>query len=94
MTPSTAGEDSVLTFSLSISGSKDNIFNPDKSGLNSTERAAVNGLKAVDNDTKKPIEQESKAGLEDSFYEECHVGAPRYVPARNVRKKLGESQIT
>lgn len=82
MTPSTA-EDSVLTFSLSMSGSKDNIFNPDKSGLNSP----VNGVTA-DN-------SESKTGLEDSFYEECNVGTPRYVPGRNVRKKQGKwLQIT
>lgn len=89
MTPSTAGEDSVLTFSLSISSSKDDIFNPDKTGLNSTEKAAINGQKAADDDTKTPVEQESKTGLEDSFYEEVggERSVPRYVPGR---KKLGK----
>ena len=76
VTPSTAGADSTLTFSLPLSmksGSQDNVFNPDRTGLKSPDRPAQQ-LPKEDSATAE------KTGLEDSFYEDCGPEPARYIP--------------
>ena len=73
-TPSTAGTESILTFSLPISGktgSQDDVFNPEKTGLKSPDRPPQQWPEE---------EARKKTGLEDSYYEDCGPETARYVP--------------
>ena len=77
VTPSTAGPDSILNFSLPVSGksgSQDDVFNPDGTGLKSPDRPAQQ-LPEED-----PAAEREKTGLEDSFYEDCGLQPARYIP--------------
>ena len=71
----TAGTDSILTFSLPVSGkngSHDDVFNPDRAGLKSpTEEGGSKGEAAAG---------EGREGLDESSYEDCAPETVRYVP--------------